>query len=529
MNREPSFVINELLGRVNRGELSRRTFVKAAGILGLSAGMSQMLLDGRAQAMQDSGASSGELVIALPRSLISLDPHGAQSVEEATAIVNAHLLDTLTYRDAASGEILPRIAESWEQVDELTWSFTVRSGITFHDGTPVTSADLKASLDRVLELAGPLAPLWATVESTEAPDDQTFVIKTTSPTGTVPTSATLLYITPAAAATDEAFFEAPIGAGPYKFVSWTRDSEMVCEAVADHWDGAPGIAKLTFRDIPEVAARSTSLETGEIDITWALPADQLPTLRENSDLTIDSTSTYAYYFIWFNASREPFTDVRVRQAMWHALDIETMAADLLQDVGVPASAPIPSTVFGHATQTPYAYDPELAKSLLAEAGYPDGFDTHIIWVADSGPQDRELLEVALSYWAAIGVRVENMEQERAVWLENLLALNWDMDMQTNTVRTGDADFTLRRLYTSTANRTGYGNEELDQILLDAAASGDQAERADLYAQACKIIWEDAVGIFPFDLTENYVHNNRLENFTAVPNVIPIFTKATVAE
>ncbi|MEZ4623771.1 MAG: ABC transporter substrate-binding protein [Thermomicrobiales bacterium] len=406
MNREPSFVINELLGRVNRGELSRRTFVKAAGILGLSAGMSQMLLDGRAQAMQDSGASSGELVIALPRSLISLDPHGAQSVEEATAIVNAHLLDTLTYRDAASGEILPRIAESWEQVDELTWSFTVRSGITFHDGTPVTSADLKASLDRVLELAGPLAPLWATVESTEAPDDQTFVIKTTSPTGTVPTSATLLYITPAAAATDEAFFEAPIGAGPYKFVSWTRDSEMVCEAVADHWDGAPGIAKLTFRDIPEVAARSTSLETGEIDITWALPADQLPTLRENSDLTIDSTSTYAYYFIWFNASREPFTDVRVRQAMWHALDIETMAADLLQDVGVPASAPIPSTVFGHATQTPYAYDPELAKSLLAEAGYPDGFDTHIIWVADSGPQDRELLEVALSYWAAIGVRVE---------------------------------------------------------------------------------------------------------------------------
>ncbi|MEZ4497802.1 MAG: ABC transporter substrate-binding protein [Thermomicrobiales bacterium] len=233
MNREPSFVINELLGRVNRGELSRRTFVKAAGILGLSAGMSQMLLDGRAQAMQDSGASSGELVIALPRSLISLDPHGAQSVEEATAIVNAHLLDTLTYRDAASGEILPRIAESWEQVDELTWSFTVRSGITFHDGTPVTSADLKASLDRVLELAGPLAPLWATVESTEAPDDQTFLIKTTSPTGTVPTSATLLYITPAAAATDEAFFEAPIGAGPYKFVSWTRDSEMVCEAVAD--------------------------------------------------------------------------------------------------------------------------------------------------------------------------------------------------------------------------------------------------------------------------------------------------------
>jgi peptide/nickel transport system substrate-binding protein len=150
-------------------------------------------------------------------------------------------------------------------------------------------------------------------------------------------------------------------------------------------------------------------------------------------------------------------------------------------------------------------------------------------VADSGPQDRELLEVALSYWAAIGVRVENMEQERAVWLENLLALNWDMDMQTNTVRTGDADFTLRRLYTSAANRTGYANPELDQLLLDALASADQAERAELYAQANKIIWDDAVGIFPFELSENYVHNNRLQNFVAAPNVIPLFIKTTVAE
>jgi peptide/nickel transport system substrate-binding protein len=529
MNREPSFVVNELLGRVNRGELSRRTFVKAMSALGLTAGVSNLLLDGKAQAFQDSGASSGELVIALPRSLISLDPHGAQSVEEATAIVNAHLLDTLTYRNAETGEIMPRIATEWAQVDELTWTFTIREGLTFHDGSPVSSTDVKASLDRIVELAGPLAPLWATLESVEATDAQTVTIKTTSPTGTVPTSATLLFVAPEAAAADEAFFENPVGAGPYKFVSWTRDSELVLEAVAEHWDGVPGISKLTFRDIPEVAARATSLETGEIDITWALPADQLPTLRENGDLTIASTSTYAYYFIWFNASREPFTDVRVRKAMWHALDIETMAADLLQDVGVPATAPIPSTVFGHAPQTPYAYDPDAAKALLAEAGYPDGFDTHIIWVADSGPQDRELLEVALSYWAAIGVRVENMEQERAVWLENLLALNWDMDMQTNTVRTGDADFTLRRLYTSAANRTGYANPELDQILLDALASADQAERAELYAQANKIIWDDAVGIFPFELRENYVHNNRLQNFVAAPNVIPLFIKTTVAE
>jgi len=526
MKHEPAFVINELLDRMNRGELSRRTFFKAAGALGLSASLASAFATGKAMA-QDG--SSGTLTIAMPRSLISLDPHGPQSVEEATAIVNSHLLDTLTTRNFETGEILPRLATEWTQPDETSWQFTIRDGVTFHDGSPLRAADVKASLDRVIELAGPLAPLWATVSATEAPDDQTFIIRTSEPTGTVPTSATLLFVAPEAAATDEAFFENPVGAGPYKFVSWTRDAELVLEAVPDHWDGAPGIQQLVFRDVPEVAARVTSLETGEIDFTFALPADQLPGLRENDELQIQSTPTYAYYFVWFNASREPFTDVRVRQAMWHALDIETMATDLLTDVGTPAQAPIPSTVFGFAAQTPYAYDPEKAKQLLSDAGYPDGFSTRVIWVADSGPQDRDLMDTMIAYWAAIGVTVENGEMERAAWLDDLLALNWDMDFQTNTVRTGDADFTLRRLYTSAANRTGYANPDLDKILLDAAASGDQEERASLYAQACEIIWNDAVGIFPFELIENYVHRTRLQNFTAVPNVVPVFTKATVTE
>jgi peptide/nickel transport system substrate-binding protein len=516
-----------LLESFQRGELTRRGLLKSLAALGLAMPLGGMLADGRAAAMQS--APAGEFIISLPKPLISLDPHGPQSVEESTAVINAHLLDTLTTRDFATGEILPRLATEWTQTDELTWTFKIRTGLTFHDGSPFTSADVKASLDRIIALKGPLAPLWATVAETSAPDDATFVIKTTQPVGTVPTSATLLYVAPAAAATNEAFFESPVGLGPYKFVSWTRDSELVLEALPEHWDGPAGIAKLTFRDIPEVAARVTSLETGEIGFTYALPADQLPALRENGDLAIDSTPTYAYYFIWFNASREPFTNPKVRQAMAYALDLDTIAADLLTDVGVRAQAPIPSTVFGFAAQTPYAYDPDKAKALLAEAGLPDGFSTSVIWVPDSAPQNREVIETFIAYWDAVGIKVENKEMEGAAWLEDLLALNWDLDFQSNTVRTGDADFTLRRLYTSTANRTGYANLDLDKLLADAAASSDQAERAELYAQICAIIWNDAVGIFPFDLQENYVHTTKLQNFTAAPNVIPTFTKATVNE
>jgi peptide/nickel transport system substrate-binding protein len=514
-----------LLARYRAGQLSRRRLFQRAAALGMgAAALSAVTRPGGVGAQP-----SGELTLVLPRSLVALDPHGAQSVEEATAVVSNHILGTLTARDPVTGELLPRLAVSWEPTDETTWTFTLREGVKFHDGTDVTSADVKASLERVIALEGPLAPLWAPVTSVEAPDPLTVQIKTSQPLGTVPISSSLLYVAPAAHLEDEAFFTAPFGMGAFKFVDWTPDSQLTMEANPDFWDGAPGLERLVIRDIPETAARVTAIETGEVDFTYALPADQLPALQENEELQIDSVSSYAYYFVWFNNSREPFTNPQVRRAMIHALDIDTMVNDLLQGVAVRAQAPIPSTVFGFAPQTPYAYDPELARSLLAEAGFPDGFQTSIIWNPGSGPQDRELMLTMISYWAEIGVQVENLEQERALWLENLLALEWDMDFQTNTVRSGDADFTLRRLYVSSANRLGYANPDLDVILNDAAAASDQAQRAELYAEACRIIWEDAAGIFPFELVENYVYRDRVQGFVAPPSAIPIFEKVTVSE
>lgn len=524
--------VQGLLNAYHSGGISRRALVKGLTALGLGAPLAALMADGRATARQATPSSrepSGELTIVMPRSLVSLDPHGAQSVEEATAVVSSHLFDTLVARDPASGELVPRLALSWQPLDELTWEFKLREGVTFHDGSPFTAADVQATLERVKTLEGPLAPLWAQVSGVETPDDLTVHFTATEPQGTVPSSASLLFITPAALSNNEGFFDQPVGLGSYTFASWTRDAELRLEANPDFWGGAPGIQTLIFRDIPEVAARVTALETGEIDFTYALPADQLPSLQENPDLTIASTPTYAYYFNWFNNSREPFTDARVRQAMAYALDVDTMVNDLLQGVGTRAEAPIPSTVFGFAPQTPYAYDPERATALLAEAGLEGGFETHVIWNPGSGPQDRELIQTMISNWAAIGITVESREMERAAWLDALLALDWDMDFQTNTVRTGDADFTLRRLYTSSANRLGYANPELDQILVDAAAATDQARREELYAEACRIIWDEAAGIFPFDLVENYVHRTGISGFVPAPSVVPTFATVTVEE
>ncbi len=482
-----------------------------------------------------TGASSvgrtptGELKLAQPAKIIALDPHGPQSADRPTLTAARQIFDSLTVRDPASGQIQPGLAASWQTPDDRTWVFTLRQGVKFHDGSPVTSADVKASFERVQKLKGPMAPLWSDVEAVETPDPNTVRLKTKSPIGTALTSATLLFVGPAGKMDAEGFFSKPIGSGPFKVTSFRPDAELRLEANADHWGGAPGVKNLTFREIPETAARVTALETGEIDFTWGLPPDQLPGLRRNAELQFDQVPSFAYYFVWFNAKREPFTDKRVRQAMIYALDVDTMIKDLIANIGKRAQAPIPATVFGFAAQTPYTYDPAKAKQLLAEAGKPNGFETSMIWTPGGSPQDRELSQAMISYWDKVGVKVRSQEQERAQWLKDLLALNWDLDFQSNSVLTGDADYTLRRLYVSSANRTGYANPQLDTLLNDAAQKVDQKQRQDLYAQADKIIWDDAVGIFPADMLENYVYRKkRVSGFVADPAQMPSFARVTVA-
>jgi len=468
---------------------------------------------------------AGELKIAVPAKIVALDPHGAQSVEEVLHTSIQHVMETLVKRDPSSNNLVPGLATEWKNPDPTTWTFTLRKDVKYHDGSSLTAADVKAVVQRVIDQKGPVAPLFAQVDSIATPNDSTVEIKTKSPVGTLLASMSLLPIAPASKVNEQGFFNKPIGTGPFKVVSWSPDADLKLEANTEYWGGAPGLKNLTFRFYPEVAPMITALETGEVDFTWRLPPDQLPVLRSNANINVESVPGYTYFFVWMNSSREPFADKRVRQAMAYALDVDKMVNDLLPGVAKRGTAPIASTVFGHTPQTPYAYDPAKAKQLLADAGLRDGLDAGVIWNPGSGPQDRELIQAMTSYWNAIGVRVKSQEMERAVWIDNLVKLNWDLDFQTNATTTGDADFTLGRLYHSRANRNGYKNPELDKLLDDAVASVDQNRRKELYAQANKIIWDDAAGIFPFELLNVYAHRKRVSGF--VPSASPVLSFTTV--
>ena len=517
-------------GGKGRG-LTRRAWLRgAAAVAGgaLGARVTEGTAPGvllPAVAAPASRVPAGTLTVSLPARIVGLDPLGTQAAEESLRTATAGIFDTLVVRSPSAARYLPSLATKWETPDPLTWVFTLRPGVKFHDGSALTANDVKASLQRLVVLKGPYAPLWIALDTVDAPNDTTVRIKTKTPFGAMLPNVSLLSIGPAARMDQPGFFTKPIGSGPFRMVSYQPDAELVLEANPGYWGTAPGVRTLRFKDIPEVAARVTALITGEIDLTFGLPPDQITALQGHKDIRLMSTPSFRYYMAWMNCKRAPLTDVRVRQAMAYALDVDTMVKTLMKGIGRRMTAPIPSTAFGYAPQRPFAYDPAKAKALLAAAGRPNGFECTMIWNPDSGPQDRELAQALFSYWNAVGIRVRDGQAERPQWLDKLLKLDWDLNFQSNGDATGDADFVLRRLYTTQANRNGYSNPQLDQVLNAAVETVDQARRKLLYAQACEIIWDQAVGVYPVELIQTYALRQGVEGFVLTPNY-PTFETVT---
>jgi peptide/nickel transport system substrate-binding protein len=466
---------------------------------------------------------SGELVVAGPAAPISLDPHGAEAMEDPTLIAGAHIFDTLV-KLAANG-VEPSLATSWSNPDDVTWEVTIRDDVTFHNGDSLTSADVKASIERVIAEGGPFASFWSVLDSVDTPDDTTVVITTTAPFGGMMTNLSLLPIVPAGASD----FANPVGSGPFMVESFTSGESLVLAANQDYWGGAPQVAKLTFRSIPEVSSRITALLNGEIDFTWGLPPDQFGEVQDASNVTFVTADSYQHYYQWFNSSREPFTDPDVRRALAYAVDWDSIIADLFGDSGVRARAPIPEAVFGFAPNELYTYDPAMARQLLADAGYPDGFDANMQFASGSAPLIRELGQAMASDWAEVGVNVELLEKEVGQWVEDLLALNWDMNLGFNVTLTGDANFTTGRLYTCAAERTGYCSEELDAKIAEAQATIDDDARAEIWGEAGAIIWNEAVGLFPMDVKANYAYRDTVTGFTPSASGNPVFTAVSIEE
>jgi peptide/nickel transport system substrate-binding protein len=311
----------------------------------------------------------------------------------------------------------------------------------------------------------------------------------------------------------------PIGSGPFRVTGFTPSTSVELERFDGYWNGPAALPGVSMPYIAETSSAITALRNGDVDLLWPVPSDQLPEVRAGG-VAVRTVPSWTYYLTWFHCGRRPFTDPRVRRAMCQALDLEEIVGRLFGAGAERMRAPIPATVFGYAEQPPYAHDPGAARRALREAGLGEGFTTSMMWFDATGPLARELAQSMISSWAEIGVTVRPQSIEKAQWLQRLNSLDWDMELQTNTVTTGDAAFTLGRLYTSKAERMGYRNPELDGILAAAGREADERRREELYGRACRIIWSDAVGIFPAALTTAYGLRSDLAGFTPAANNQP---------
>ncbi|MFI6994183.1 ABC transporter substrate-binding protein [Nonomuraea wenchangensis] len=455
----------------------------------------------------------------------SLDPHGAQGATTGTQLAAQAIFSRLVRPDA-TGQVTGDLAEKWEPgATAAQWNFHLRSGATFSDGKPVTSADVVASFERMQKLDGPNAANFPDYEMTAPTADQV-TLTAPAPDASIPRKLGLFYVIPAGVtAEDTAFFERPVGSGPFTVNRFAPSEVLAMSANSKHWAGAPQLDRLEIRTIPDLSARLTALRTGEVDVVWGIPDDQLPVLRGTSGVTVETVPSTAVFTMWFNSSSPALKSSKVRRALWQAVDFATIIKQLYPETGALADGLVAPPVLGYAKQEPVGYDPQAAKAALREAGFENGEKLRLQF---SDAEFRPFVQAVASGLAESGVQVDVLEKEKAVFTKDLLALNWDINFQQLATPTYDAASNLGRLYPCAAGRTGYCNKELDALLAKAGASADEAERAELYGQAGQIIWRDAVGMYPMTVKLAYAWGKKVTEFTPDPSGLPDFSRVKLA-
>lgn len=470
---------------------------------------------------------SGTLVVAHSEKMESLDPHARLQIHSYNVAVM--LYDTLV-NVSDDGKILPRLATSWEQIDPLTWKFVLRDDVTFHNGEPFTSESVKYSLDRIVnpDTGSAQSGVWAAYEDVDTSDPYVALIKTSKPDGTILTNLALTAMLPPEAGLSIDFSTNAVGTGPFKFVERVLDDHLTMEANEDYWGEVPAIQTVIIRDIPEATTMVSAFETGEVDLVWGIPPEEKDRLDNLPGLSVVEYPTFTVRFLWMNAGVEPFDNPLVRDAVRYAIDIDAITEVLFAGQAIRATGCVAKGVVGYSPQPEYAYDPEKAIELLTEAGYPDGFDTEIK-VPLYLPKQKEKAEVIAGYLSEVGINAQVVVQDQALWIEDLLALNWDMNLLGTGTITGDADFTLRRIYTSSANRTGYESEELDALLASQQAEVDFDTRLDMIDQACGILWDDGPTVWTFQTTWLYGVSDKVQGFIPRFNEFIYFNELSLTD
>jgi len=444
-------------------------------------------------------AADKPVVIASVGDVSSLDPHLLDS-NHPTGSVIWSLFDSLVRR-GPDGADLPRLATSWEQVDANTWRFHLRHDVKFQDGTPFTAADVKFSFERMAT-----APFDAvqqlveqtTLKETRIDDDYTVDLVTEKPCTTMLYWLEEAFVAPKAyySSHDAAFLNSnPMGSGPYRFVEWVPGDHVTLTANPTYFGGAPAIKDVIFQVVPELSSRVNGLATGDIDMAMALSPDSIDQANTGKSRGVHLLGLRKQHFgISQNSSVKALRDPRVRQALNYAIDVPTMIKTIMRN----STSPLASVVNppnADPALTPYGYRPDLAKQLLAEAGYANGFDLTIDFSPMWG-QDKEISETVAAYLNAVGIRAKVHANEWNDFREKLSNASFDGIFYAGWAALINPAVELV-IFTCKQedNASGYCDDKYDGLVDRAKYDPDPKSRAVALGQAQDIAWHDAFWMF----------------------------------
>ncbi len=429
------------------------------------------------------------LVVAMPDAPIHLDPHVQASL--ASYRVSTQIFDRLVQLDGDMN-LVPKLAVSWKVLDETTTLFNLRKGVKFHNGEEMKASDVKFSLERCIASNG-VNYNYLIIKDIVIVDDYTIKIVTKEPFNALLYRLTLdaASIISEKAATDGTSFNAnPVGAGPYKFVSWELGGDIVLEAFQDYYGGAPAIKRLVIKHIPEAINRAIGLETGELDMAYDLAITDLETIKKNPKLNLNVKAGLTVWYLGFNATKPIIRDVRVRKAIAYALNTQDIIDIVWSGVADPAfNTMLTPSLLGYAKDTvSYPTNLEKAKQLLTEAGYPNGFKT-TLWCAD-GQLQRDAAVVIQDQLRKVGIESTVKSMEQGSFYAATGKGEHDLFFLSKT--SIDSDSMLRAMYHTVSfglsgNRSFWATPEIDSKLDQASVTTDTELAKNLYGEVQAIV------------------------------------------
>jgi ABC-type transport system substrate-binding protein len=512
---------------MERQKVSRRGFLSGAAGFGLVAALPlDMLLAACGSGQQYGGGSGGSaqsggtLRIAIGADANGLDPESV--LNNNAGYVMSALYDGLTSYKPGTTQVAPGLAESWDvSSDATSYTFHLRKGVTFHDGTPFNAAAVVAWLDRLLNKQNPhyygnqqgidsfVDFTFAGIDRYTKVDDATVRLQLQKPDATLLTNLAMAWsgVTSPAAVEKYGYGlqQHPVGTGPFSFVEWVPNDHITLKANPGYWGGKPHLDQVVFQVVPDASTAMLKLRNGEVDVLTDVAPEQVSVVKQDSSLQLITQPGLAVLGVALPVDHKPFDDKRVRQALNYAIDKKNLDKYVFSSLAAPMAAPAPAVEWGTATGLPpFDQDIAKAKQLLKDAGYGGGLNL-TMWVYNTtrgyNPAGGSRVGTALQAdLQKVGVTVTLQQLEwtaylakvRSRALSEMALTGWSGD-------NGDPDNFLSSLYGSpgipTGNQAHYSNPDVDRVLVQARGLGDVSRRTQLYQQVQKTIWDDAPWIW----------------------------------